>query len=232
MPTVAPDSITPAQASQRLDRLGFLLADFYPRDAQDAHLIVALHDRPTLQHFDVEKVRFWETGRDHRGHPFELTRGTAMPLRATYSWGKITFLDRHGLDNEFASVGGKVVADEVAPDRTVVVFSSPGPILRLGGQSQPVDSIGSQMGAFFARMMVPIDFVAGAEEAIGAASPLDRYAAFLAYRGQAFRRHPVLRSEYPTQATLVAAEALRLSSSEPESWERGVRLLERIGLRA
>jgi hypothetical protein len=232
MPTIARDPVSPQQASQRLDRLGFLLADFYPREASDAHLIVALHDRPTLQHFDVERVRFWETGRDRRGHPFELTRETAMPLRAAFSWGKITLLDRHGLDNEFASVGGQVVADEVVPGRTVVVFSSPGPILRLGGQSQPIDSVGSQLGAFFARMMVPIDFDAGAEEAISSASPLDRYAAFLAYRDQAFNRHPVLRGQYPAQATLVADEVLRLRSSEPASWERGVRLLERIGLHA
>ncbi len=232
MPTAAPDAITPAQASERLDRLGFLLADFYPHEAREAHLLVVLHDEPTLQHFDIERVRFWETGRDGCGHPFDLTRGTAMPLHTSFSWGKITLLDRLGLDNEFASVGGSVAADEVAPGRTVVVFSSPGPILRLGGQSQPVDSIGSQLGAFFARMMVPIDFDPGAEEAIGAASPLDRYAAFLAYRGQAFRQHPVLRSEYPTQASLVAAESLRLSTSESGSWERGLRLLERIGLRA
>jgi hypothetical protein len=229
MATLAPD-LTPAEASTRLERLGFLLADFYPRAGQQAHLIVALHDRPTLQHFDVERVRFWETGRDRRGHPFELTRETKLPLRVPFSWGKITLLDRLGLDNEFVSVGGRVLAEEVAPGRTVVVFASPGPILRLGGQSQPVDGMGSQLGAFFARMMVPIDFDAGAEAAVGTASPLDRYAAFLAYRDMAFRAHPVLRGEFGSQATMVADEAIRLRTTEPASWERGVRLLERIGL--
>ena len=46
MPTAAPDAITPAQASERLDRLGFLLADFYPHEAREAHLLVVLHDDP------------------------------------------------------------------------------------------------------------------------------------------------------------------------------------------
>ena len=230
IPTSVPSPLTPSEASRRLAHLGFLVVDLYPRGGQDAHLAVALHDHPTLQHFDTELVRFWETGRDHRGHPFELNRATRMPFRASYSWGKITLLDRKGLDNEFVSVGGMVEADEVAPGRTVLVFRSPGPILRLGGQSQPVDAVGSELGAFFARMMVPIDFVPGAEEAISAATPLDRYAAFIAYKDSRVTRYPALRSEGPAVATTVIDEAIRLRTSQPDSWARGRSLLERIGL--
>jgi hypothetical protein len=232
MTTTPAPPLTPTDASARLERLGFLLADLYPHAGRDSHLIVALHELPTLQHFDPELVRFWKTGADRRGHPFELRRSTTMPLRTSYSWGTITLIDRFRLENEFVSVGGTVAAEEVSPGRTVAVFSSPGPIFRLGGHSQPVDGAGSQLGAFFARLMVPIDFHEGTEAAISAASPLDRYAAFVRYRGERFTQHPILREEHPAQATSVADEELRLRRSEPAAWERGGRLLDRVGLRA
>ena len=38
-----------------------------------------------------------------------------------------------------------------------------------------------ELGAFFGRMMVPIDFEPGVEQAISAATPLERYAAFVAF---------------------------------------------------
>jgi hypothetical protein len=229
---VSVPTLTPAEASQRLARLGFLALDLLAREGQPAHLVVALHDRPTLEHFDSERITFWRTGVDRRGHRFELTRETPMPFTADYAWGKITLRDRVGAENDFVSVGGTVTGDEVAPGRTVVVFASPGPILRLGGHSQPVDALGSELGAFFARMMVPIDFVPGAEQAISASSPLDRYVAFVAFKDGQFAHHAALRADEAREATSIADEAMRLQRSEPAAWGRGVQLLERLGLRA
>ena len=221
-----------AEAAAQLRHLGFLLVSPYPARAGESRLLVALRDRPTLEHFDPELVRFWRTGEDRRGHPAGLTRDLSVPMRSGFSWGHITVLDRYAVENEFATLGGDVVAEETAPDTTVAVFSSPGPILRLGGHSQDVDRVALELGAFFGRMMVPIDFEPGVEQAVSAASPLERYAAFVAFEHARYAAHPVLRDDAAAMAAILVAEARRLASDEPAAWEGGHRLARRMGLDA
>lgn len=219
-----------AEATRRLLDLGFWLESPFPARAGDSRLFLALRDRPTLRHFDPELVTYWQTGDDGRGHRADLTRATDLPISHEYSWGKITIVDRLGVHNEFMSLGGTLTAEETAPDTTTVVFRSPGPVLRLGGHSQGADLVATDLGAFFGRMMVPIDFEPGAEQAISSTSPMARYAAFVAFEQARFDGHPLLREEHPQHAMIIALEARRLERDDPFAWAAGTRLVERLGL--
>ena len=120
----------------RMAHLGFLLESPSAERPGEARLLVAFRDRPTLEHFDPEVVTFWRTGEDRRGHRAELTLETRTPLRAEYSWGRIEVIDRLGVENDFATLGGHLRMDQVRAGLAIAVFTSPGPILRLGGHSQ------------------------------------------------------------------------------------------------
>jgi hypothetical protein len=222
-----------ADAAARLTRLGFLLISPFPPNggAPPCRLFVSLRSRPTLEHFDVERATFWTTGADRRGHPEELTLRSRLPLDRSYAWGKIELVDRLGAENAFVTMGGSLVADRIDDDEVVAVFSSPAPILRMGGHSQADDAVALEMGAFFARMMVPIDFNPAAEPALAGADPLVRYAAFVAFQRQRYLGHLLLRDEHPREAEILAEEAERLRKAHPEAWERGRRLLEVLALR-
>ncbi len=220
-------------AASRLTHLGFLLISPFPPSggAPPSRLFVSLRARPTLQHFDVERANFWTTGTDRRGHPEELTGRSRMPLDRGYTWGKIELVDRLGAENDFVTMGGSLVADRIDDDRVVAVFTSPAPILRMGGHSQADDLVALEMGAFFARMMVPIDFNPAAEPALAGADPLARYAAFVAFQRQRYLGHLLLRDEHPKEAEILGEEAERLRRAHPDAWERGRRLLEVLALR-
>ena len=58
-------------------------------------------------------------------------------------------------------------------DAIVVAFTSPAPLLRRGGHSQGWDAGADLVGAFFARLMVAVDYRPGFEAAIADASPTD-----------------------------------------------------------
>jgi hypothetical protein len=219
-------------AAERLADLGFWLDSPFPNHRGESRLYVALRDEPTLRHFDPEHVRFWITGSEGRGSAMDLTRETRLPLEEGFSWGRIELVDRLAVVNEFVSLGGEMVAVESAPDTTIVVFRTPGPILRLGGHSQEVDRVALDLGAFFGRIMVPIDFEPGVEQAISSAGPMARYAAFVAYEHRRFEEHPILREEHPHHAAILADEARRLERDEPFAWAAGGRLLERLGMAA
>ena len=62
---------------------------------------------------------------------------------------------------------------------TVVTFVSPAPILRRGGHSQGWDEAAVDLAAFFGRVMIAVDYVAGFEARMSAAEPIARYAAFV-----------------------------------------------------
>lgn len=218
------------EPARQLAHLGFLLETPPPGHPGEARLLVAFRERPTLQHFDPELVRYWRTGEDRRGHLAELSLDSRTPLRVEFSWGRVEVIDRLGIENAFASLGGDLSLDQAGPGMKVAVFSSPGPILRLGGHSQDLDRAAVELGAFFGRMMVPIDFEPGVERAISAATPLERYAAFVAFERARYAVHAALRDEQPAVASAIVAEAHRLSSSAPDSWDAGRRLLFRMGL--
>ncbi len=217
-------------AAQRLADLGFWLESRYPVHSGPSRLLVAVRDRPTLRHYDPEIVRYWTTGEHGHGHAAGLTRRTKVPFTTGFSWGKVELVDRLGVQNDFVTLGGELVTAPEGTDTTIAVFTSPGPILRLGGHSQEVDRIAMDLGAFFGRIMVPIDFLPGVEQAISRAKPLDRYAAFVAYEALRFGRHPILAREHPHHAAILSEESRRLERDEPFAWAAGRRLLARMGL--
>jgi hypothetical protein len=219
------------EAAARMTHLGFLLVSPFPPGAGDAELLVSIRREPTLQHFDPQLIRFWRTGQDRRGHPTELEHATPLPLAGSFAWGKIEVVDRLGVENCFVTHGGSFEADRMPDGDVLARFRSPAPILRMGGHSQAAEQVALELAAFFGRVMVPIDFDPGVEEAIAAADPLTRYAAFVAFASERYRAHLTLRLEHAPEAELMSEEAQRLRATHPDAWVRGKALLDRLSLR-
>ena len=106
-----------------------------------------------------------------QGRLIQLTRATLAPLERSFSWGTIRAIDRLEVFNSFLTFGGRVRLAAVDASTTIAAFDSPAPIVRWSGHSQSVDALTGEIGAFFARMMIPIDFMPGAEQRIADATP-------------------------------------------------------------
>jgi len=218
------------EAARHVEQLGFLdVNGTSPQAAGGANLVVALREHPTLTHFDPERVEHWAAS-GGRGRPAEITRTTAVPLERPFSWGTIRVVDRLEVFNSFLTFGGTVRA--VARDQatTLVVLSSHAPILRSTGHSQGVDLSTGEVGAFFARMMIPIDFTPGAEARIAESSPMAVYAAFHASVQARFEASDELRLSHPDFAAWCGRERLRLAGSFDPDWEAGRSLATELGL--
>jgi hypothetical protein len=207
---------------------GFLANPDLPDKPGPGYLLVALRGAPTLRHFDPESVEFWES-RGGRGARVELTRTTPMPLEATFAWGQVRVVDRLGVTNEWLTFGGSVVAADVT-GMVAVAFVSPAPLLRRGGHSQGWDPGADSLGAFFGRLMVAVDYAPGFEALAAAATPLARYAAFVADVSARLGRSPGLRTSEPALWHLIHHESERLRQQYPEDWTAGAALLDAAGL--
>ena len=170
------------------DAAAALLADFGFRvvgggAADDrSHLLVALRAAPTLRHFDPELLAYFApTGTGAALRPIER-RAVAPGARDRRPalWGHVHVVDRIPVENRFLTFGGDLRLEGVDAGLTVVDLSSPAPIVRWGGHSQGTDELTLAIGAFFGRLMVPIDFQPGAETLVDAAPPGVLYRAFLA----------------------------------------------------
>ena len=164
-------------AESRIRHWGFLAHPDLPDGPGPAFLLVALRPAPTMQHYDPEAVDYWVTDRG-RGERRTLTHGTPMPQSEDFAWGLIRLVDRLGVSNEYLTFGGHLDAASV-DDLVVGSFVSPAPLLRRGGHSQGLDPGADAVGAFFGRLMVPVDFTPGFEAKFAEADPLIRYAAFI-----------------------------------------------------
>jgi hypothetical protein len=71
------------------------------------------------------------------------------------------------VENRFLTFGGELRIAALGDDVTILDLASPAPIVRWGGHSQGTDPLTDAIGAFFARLMPPIDFVPGVEARIG-----------------------------------------------------------------
>jgi hypothetical protein len=170
-------------AAALLADLGFRVMEPDRIAGDDSHLLVALRDRPTLRHFDPESVTYY--ARTRRGTaPTTLDRRTIAGggdrMTTPALWGHVHVLDRVPVENRFLTFGGDVRVLTVDPALTVVDLWSPAPIVRWGGHSQGTDSLAERIGAFFGRLIVPVDFVPGAAERIDGTLPEVLYRAFLA----------------------------------------------------
>ena len=212
------------QAAERLARLGFVVVDgSHPEETGTAQLLVALRSRPTLEHFDPELVEHWvATG--GRGRTAEITRATPIARHGPFSWGTIRAVDRVEAFNSFLTFGGDVTVAALDADTTIVVFESPAPIVRSTGHSQSVEPLTGEVGAFFARMKVPIDFQPGVEERIAAMSPRALHGAMVAAVHRRYARTEALREANPGMAAWASREARRMREGHPADWEAGEQL--------
>jgi hypothetical protein len=218
------------EAAHHLERLGFLdVNGTSPQAPGGANLIVALRERPALTHFDPERVEHWVAS-GGRGRPAEITRATTLPLEGTFLWGTIRVVDRLDVFNSFLAFGGTVRAVARDPATTLVVLSSHAPILRSSGHSQAVDLATGEVGAFFARMMIPIDFTPGAEAHVAAAAPMAVYGAFHASIGAKLEASDELRASHPEFAAWCRHERQRLASVFGPDWQAGRALAAELGL--
>ncbi len=216
-------ALGPATAAVRLASWGFLASPDLPDRPGPAHLLVAIRPKPTLRHFDPESVTFWVADAG-RGRRVTIDGDTAMPLAIPFSWGPIRIVDRLGITNDYLTFGGQLSADRI-DDAIVLVFVSPAPLLRRGGHSQPLDPGAAGIGAFLARILVPVGSVPDLEPRLSAAQPLVRYAAFVADFVARCRGHRELRIDDPSLWVLFRAEEMRLRRDHPEDWTAGEDLL-------
>ena len=93
------------------------------------------------------------------------------------------------------------------------------PLLRRGGHSQGWDAGADALGAFFARLMVAVDFKPGFEQAFAAATPLARYTAFVRDADRRRRAAGHSASFDDDLGRLVRHEADRLKASAPTEWD-------------
>lgn len=166
-------------AARLLADLGFTLINSHHSAPAPSHLLIALRDRPSLAHFDPEVVTFYEPA-EGRGRVATLDRRTTgAAATRTVLWGHVHIVDRLGIENRFLSFGGELRIAEVDPETMILDFESPGPIVRWGGHSQGSDHLAGEIGAFFGRLIVPVDQQPGAESRIDAMRPEVLYGAFV-----------------------------------------------------
>jgi len=214
--------LDPSEAAPWLTDLGFLVHPDLPDRPGPASLLLAIRAEPSLRHYDPESVEYWVTVAG-RGVRRTLTRDTRLPLETEFSWGLIRVTDRLHVTNEYLTFGGRLSADLI--DGVVVaVFTSPAPLLSRGGHSQGWDPGAEQLGAFFGRFLLTIDYTPGFETHSAQADPLSRYAAFLADATARYRASPALRASEPDLWALLKAEERRLRTDHPAEWAAGLSL--------
>ncbi len=208
----------------QVDHWGFVAYPDLPDGPGPAFLLVALRPAPTLQHYDPEAVDYW-VSEDGRGERRTLTHDSPMPQSHDFSWGLIRLVDRLGVSNEYLTFGGQLDA-ALIDDVVVAAFSSQAPLLRRGGHSQGWDAGADAIGAFFARMMVAVDFKPGFERAFATATPLTRYAAFVREADRRRRTAGHSMSFDDDLGRLVRHEADRLRASAPTEWDAASAFLD------
>jgi hypothetical protein len=225
-----PLGIPMAEAMRFVEHLGFLdVHGTAPQSPGGANLVVALRERPSLEHFDPERIEYWIAHAD-RGRPAEITRKTAMPVEQPFEWGTIRVVDRLEVSNSFLTFGGTLRAAAVDASTTLVVFSSHAPILRSSGHSQQIDLSAGEVGAFFAEMIVPVHFMPGAEQRVAASTAMAVYAAFHVSAAARYEASEELRLTHPGFAAWCVRERRRLAAAFPADWEAGRTLARELGL--
>jgi hypothetical protein len=226
-----------ADPARWVDATGRLLADLGfslingddPAEAGGANLLVAIRSTPTLRHFDPESLECWRFDGEH-GVRMEVNRRRPGPGERPVSWGHYCIVDRLGVENEFLAFGGRLRIADPDPATRLIQVHAPAPILRCAGHSQGLDPMTDEVGAFFGRIMIPVDFEPGAEQAIGAAGPLALYAAFVLDALSRFAGTRRRAAAEPEMARWSRREHRRLEAEAPDAMAAGRALLERLGL--
>jgi hypothetical protein len=220
------DPLGPAIGAELLSELGFLHVPGPPLTASRAYLFVALRRRPTLRHFDPERVDYWVAD-EHVGTRATLELSTPRQRERDYEWGSIRIVDRLSVANEYVSFGGRLTVDR-AEGVTVAVFSSDAPILARGGHSQGWDPLAEEAAAYAARLRAVIGRSRDLEHAIADASPIALYAAFVIAEQAREESAARIADLHPTSQALLRREARRLSTQLPLDWAAGQDLAARL----
>lgn len=225
----------PNAAAALLAELGFRLVAPVAGGDDAWHLLVALRGRPTLRHFDPESLAYYAPSGDGARLVSidRATTGLARSPRARAErvalWGHVHVLDRVPVENRFLTFGGDLLLARIDPGLTVVALRSPAPIVRWGGHSQGTDEVTLAIGAFFGRLIVPVDFAPGAAARVDAQPPGVLYRAFLA---DALRRVAAGERRGAERAALgawIGAAWLR-ARADAEACDRAHRLLRELNL--
>jgi hypothetical protein len=230
-----PDLADPARwaaaAAALMTDLGFSLVNGDdPTAPGGANLLIALRATPTLRHFDAESVSWWRFDGEH-GQEQVLDRSTALPRSLPFSWGRIRIVDRLGIENDWLGFGGTLRVADVDAATRLVQFHAQAPIYRWAGHSQGVDWLTDEVGAFFGRLRIPIDFRPGAEQLVGEADPRALYAAFTQDAWHRFAATTRVADAEPDLAAWARREGHRLEAEDPEAVAAGRELRTALGLR-
>jgi hypothetical protein len=227
-------------AAALLHDLGFsLINSDRPWAPAGSHLLVALRATPTLHHFDPEAISYWSAAMPHARQVtldrHELARsplGGVGDVGASRRvlWGHVHVVDRLEVENRFLTFGGELRIAEVDASTTVVDLRSPAPIVRWGGHSQETDPLATEVGAFFGRLIVPVDFATGAERRMTDAEPGVIYAAFLAWADARLDRIAATTGHRSEVDGWIDREQARLRGSQPATLATGEALLAELGL--
>jgi hypothetical protein len=231
-------------AAALLHDLGFsLIHSDRPWAPEGSHLLVALRAEPTLHHFDPEAVSYWAAAVPHARQVTLDRRSLARAplgggagagdLRAgrRVLWGHVHVVDRLGVENRFLTFGGQLRIAEADAATTVVDLRSTAPIVRWGGHSQETDPLALEVGAFFGRLIVPVDYIEGAERRLADAEPEVVYAAFLAWADARLDRIAATTGRRSEVESWIDHEQSRLRGSRPATLQAGEALLVELGLR-
>jgi hypothetical protein len=107
-------------------------------------------------------------------------------------------------------------------------FSSHAPILRWSGHSQASDPLAAEVGAFFARVKIPIDFAPGAEALVAKAAPRTFYCAFVQYVRERLTQAQGLREANRWLAEWSSRESQRLEPMATDHWQAGIELRRQL----
>jgi len=206
-----------------LANLGFLLVPGPPLDHGVAYLLVAVRAKPTLAHFDPERIDYWALDDGHAAAA-EIT--WPMPkIDSRFSWGTITIADRLGAQNRFVSFGGRLA---VSRDRGVhaALFRSDAPILSLGGHSGPADALASQVAGYMARLRGAGGYDSPVNALAENLSPVALYAGFVLRAVEIYGHQDAAETVSPHLISLLRSECHRLESDRPAEVFAGQELAE------
>jgi hypothetical protein len=217
-------------AAKLLRDLGFtLIQSSSPGSPGGSNLLVGLRNQPSLRHFDPEAISYWAAA-GGRGRLETLDRHRPLPVDGLASWGSVRIVDRLRETNRYLTFGGRLRARSVDPALTVVGLNSPGPIVRWNGHSQAVDPLAEPIGAFFARLMVRVDFVPGAEARLAEVPSSVLYAAFILQTNGILAAERLHGETDPWLSCWIATEHARLAQSVPTALASAGALLEDLDL--
>ncbi|HUG48841.1 MAG TPA: hypothetical protein VMP67_10575 [Candidatus Limnocylindria bacterium] len=222
-------ALGPSVGAELLSRLGFLHVPGRPFDEGRAYLFVALRRRPTLRHYDPERIDFWRF-EEGRGVPAEIDFACPLAPAGGHAWGPIRVTDRLRAVNDFVSFGGELSVERRDGMR-VVVFSSAAPILARGGHSQGWDAGAEETAGFMAALRAAVGRSSVIEQRVSLLAPLAVYAAFLATTLARYRAADRLLSWRPDTLGNLRREAARLRLDAPDEWLAGVELAEGLSQR-